>query len=471
VRVSAPIEKPWELDSEQVTILKNAVAKGATDEELKYCLTVARRYRLDPFKRQIWFVSRYDRNATNATGGTGANVWTPQVGIDGLLFMSARDHKADFGSVSLPEYVPMIDVEWTNNGKTIKYKAPEWAKVKVFKKGVDAPTEAIAYWEEYCPNDLSKAPFWRKMPRRMIGKCASALALRQAYPDLGGLYIPEETERMSQEFAQDYTPGGRLITVDGVTPSGQVVDKYGSRGAAQRVLQDKLAASTQKPVEPEIVDPSQPVSQRPKRHATLDWSNPQSPTLTGDIADLVPKAKPPYGLLKGLNLVWGADSFWHVGLDAVKDLRVICAESGYELTELRPKTSGDKGKPETKPSGASTKPNVAAEDAAKRSQTGPISVSGTIERVTPDVKYSVITLVTRDGKHPTWKCFSKNVSDILLNNLGKLAEVILETRVSKGVTYTNLVGLKKVGAIEYDEDGKTPIIQNRDREAGGRTLF
>jgi hypothetical protein len=468
VRVAAPVERPWELDSEQVTILKNAVAKGATDEELKYCLTVARRYRLDPFKRQIWFVSRYDRNATNATGGAGANVWTPQVGIDGLLFMSARDHKADFGSVSLPEYGPMIEVDWTNNGKQITYKAPEWAKVKVFKKGVEEPTEAIAYWEEYCPNDLSKAPFWRKMPRRMIGKCASALALRQAYPDLGGLYIPEETERMNQEFGQDYTPGGRLITVNGVTPSGQTVNTYGSHGAAQRILKEKLAGNGKSPQEAEIVDSGQPQSQRSgnKRQATLDWSNPQDPILTGDIQDLVPRAKAPYGLLKGLKVVWAADSLWHVALEAVKDLRQVCAEAGYDLTELHPKGSGPK-----KEAPVAAKTSAPASGAgAKPSATEPTLVSGTIERTNmgmagkSPVKY--VTLVKVDKTKPTLGCFHKSMWDEIEKGLGKFATFRV---VTKG-NYTNIEGLVKIGNREWLEDG-TPAIQNNTREAGMKTLF
>lgn len=203
IQVLPPSEKPWLLNTEEITLIKNNVAKGASDEELKFLLTVARRYRLDPFKQQIWFVRRFDKNADNGRGGKGAHIWTPQVGINGLLFAAGRDHKHDLGSISLPEYGPMVKI-----GNLL---APEWARVKVWKKGEAQPTEAEAWWSEYAPEDLSKAPFWRKMPRRMLAKCATALAIRQAYPDLGGLLIPEECDRMSE----DVTPGGRLILEPG----------------------------------------------------------------------------------------------------------------------------------------------------------------------------------------------------------------------------------------------------------------
>lgn len=215
VKISPPPDRPWMLSQEEITLVKNSIAKGASDEELGYCLTVARRYKLDPFKQQIWFVKRWDKSADNGKGGKGTNVWTPQVGINGLLFAAARDHKHDFGSVSLPEYGPMVKNSSGN-------MSPEWARVKVWKKGESEPTEAQAWWDEYAPFDLSTAPFWRKMPRRMIGKCATALAIRQAYPDLGGLQISEECERMGE----DYSPGGRLIEeIGGTVEAAQAVAK------------------------------------------------------------------------------------------------------------------------------------------------------------------------------------------------------------------------------------------------------
>lgn len=234
VRIPPASDKPWILNTDEIAIVKNNIAKGATDEELKFLLTVARRYRLDPFRQQIWFVRRWDKNADSGNGAKGCHVWTPQVGINGLLFAAARDHKNELGSIALPEYGPMITVGagWT------KTSAPEWAIVKVFKKGNPEPTVAQAYWSEYAPADLEVAPFWRKMPRRMIAKCATALALREAYPDLGGLYIPEEMAKMNEE----YTPAGRLIREVRPEPAQAVAEeKIKAHAEGRLITEDRVA--------------------------------------------------------------------------------------------------------------------------------------------------------------------------------------------------------------------------------------
>lgn len=218
IQLAAPPERPWELNQEQIVLLKNYLHMGdASDMEVKAGLEVARRYRLDPFKQgQMWFIKRWDKSAVSASGSKGAYVYTPQVGIYGMLHIASRDYK-DFGSISEPEYGPMFMHEVENH----KIKAPEWCRVKVYKKGLAEPTVATIYFEEFCPKLWDNARlFWAAMPRAQIEKCAKARAVRTAYPDLGGLYIPEEMER----FTEDYTKNGR-----------QIVEQGGSAQAAQAV--------------------------------------------------------------------------------------------------------------------------------------------------------------------------------------------------------------------------------------------
>jgi len=207
--VRPPTEKPWIIQSEEAVILKNAIAKGATDAEFKYCLTVARRHKLDPFQQQIWFVPRWDSEAMMSDGKKGGKVYVPQVALNGLLHVAARDHK-DFGSFSEPEYGPMIEVKWQYKGQgSFKtFMAPEWARVKAYKKGLAEPTVGIVFWSEIYPN-VDFSPMVRQMARRMLAKCAQAQATRLSYPSTGGLLIAEETH--GPDF-QNITPGGRLIT-------------------------------------------------------------------------------------------------------------------------------------------------------------------------------------------------------------------------------------------------------------------
>lgn len=209
--VVAAKHKPWLLAPEEVTILKNAVCKGATDEELKYCLAVARRYEFDPFQKQIWFVKRWDSQAEQSDGKKGGYIWVPVVSIDGLKYQAASHH-SDYGSISEAEYGPMIDVSWRDkSGKTQTFKAPEWARVSAWRKGSDKPTTGTVWWSEIYP-DVDNAPLVRRMPRLMLAKCATAQAIRSAYPKkTGGLLIPEETQ--NREFTQ-FTPGGRIYNVE-----------------------------------------------------------------------------------------------------------------------------------------------------------------------------------------------------------------------------------------------------------------
>lgn len=241
--VRPPQPKPWLLSQDEVTLLKNSVCKGASDDELKFCLAVARRYELDPFRKEIHFVPRWDSQAERSDGKKGATIYVPVVGIDGLLHIAARDH-ADFGSYSEPEYGPMHTVKWADRyGKSGQFEAPEWARVECWKKGGEHATVGEVWWDEIY-HDVSGSPTVRRMPRLMLAKCAKAQATRTAYPKTGGLLIPEETQ--TREF-EDITPGGRIITEAAPAPALSTAEEHYLQ--REREGLDKLTPEQRKIVE------------------------------------------------------------------------------------------------------------------------------------------------------------------------------------------------------------------------------
>ena len=236
MRIPAPPAQPWNLTLNEVQLVKNHIAKGSTDKELEFCLAVARRHKLDPFRGQIWFVKRRDQTAE------GGYRWIPIVGINGLLSVAARDHK-DFGTVGEPEFGPMHKVTFQKNGqgKSETLTAPEWARVQIWKKGLEHPTTATVYWDEIYPN-IDYAPLVRQMPRLMLGKCCIAQGTRRTYPATDGLYIKEEFQG-----PPEFTPGGRIMEV---SPKQAEAETNWQRREAEGM--EKLNAAQREIVEKKI---------------------------------------------------------------------------------------------------------------------------------------------------------------------------------------------------------------------------
>ena len=155
--------------NEQVAVIKQHVAQGATNDELVYFLQVCKAQNLDPFSKQIYFVKR----------GSQMNI---QTGIDGYRAIAEQSGKL----AGIDD--PIFDTE--------DAKHPGKATVTVYKftKGQKVAFTASARWLEYYPGD--KMGFmWNKMPYLMLGKVAEALALRKAFPkNLGNIYTEEELQ-------------------------------------------------------------------------------------------------------------------------------------------------------------------------------------------------------------------------------------------------------------------------------------
>lgn len=160
------------LSAEQKELLKNTVAKGATDDELALFWHVAQKAGLDPFARQIHFSKRTNYKTNEST-------MTLITGIDGYRLTASRTG----------QYAGNDDPVFEEG-----QQFPVKASVTVYRivAGTRVPFTASARWSEYFPGD-KQGFMWKKMPYTMLGKCAEALALRKAFPqELSGIYTAEE---------------------------------------------------------------------------------------------------------------------------------------------------------------------------------------------------------------------------------------------------------------------------------------
>lgn len=173
----------------QVDLIKTTIAKGCTDDELRLFLLTSQRLQLDPFAKQIYAVKRWDSRA-------GREVMSIQVGIDGLRSVADR---TGF-------YAPGGDYafEYDDKGQLIKATAT----VRKYVHGTWHETQRSAHWKEYVQTTKDGKPtaMWRDKPHVMLGKCAEAQALRAAFPQLGGAYIPEEMQADQPAPVEEYRP-------------------------------------------------------------------------------------------------------------------------------------------------------------------------------------------------------------------------------------------------------------------------
>jgi len=218
------------LRTEEIELLRRTVAKGCSEDEFALFLWVCRKHKLDPLTRQIYAVKRHLKKHHQETrqgqdGGT-FQVWvegdqmTIQMGIDGYRSLAGRDHK-DYGGCDDALYVWFEDKRQTPAGKLI----PEKATIRFWKKGLEHPVIASAYWEEYAPANVEDgAGFWNRMPKHMLGKCAEALAIRKGFPELSDIYTDVEFAQADQDYTKD---GRLLVESDGRAPSGAPTGAYG----------------------------------------------------------------------------------------------------------------------------------------------------------------------------------------------------------------------------------------------------
>lgn len=192
----------------QLALIRRTVAKDTNEDEFSLFMEAARRYGLDPFRRQI---SAIVFNKTSKDRRQMAIIVTR----DGHRVIAQRCR--NYRPASEPAEIEYNDSlkSPTNPKGIIKAAVRLWQQDS---RGEWFPVVGEAYWDEFAPikDEWKENPEtrqreptgkryldgkWPQMPALMLTKCAEAQALRAGWPDqFGGLYLEEEMHRIESEM-------------------------------------------------------------------------------------------------------------------------------------------------------------------------------------------------------------------------------------------------------------------------------
>lgn len=168
------------LNRQQIDLVKQTIAKGATDLELEWFLEQCNARGLSPFNGQVWGVKRREQ-----VDGQWREVFATQVGIAGLRLIAERTGR----------YGGRLSQEWCGRDGVwrdvwLEEDPPAAARVAIRRTDVPTPIVGTVLYREYVQTNRDGRPIgrWRSAPSDMLAKCAESAALRAAFPEeLAGL--------------------------------------------------------------------------------------------------------------------------------------------------------------------------------------------------------------------------------------------------------------------------------------------
>jgi phage recombination protein Bet len=182
-------------------LLKNTVAKGASDDELKLFVYLCNEYSLDPLKKEIYFL-KYAGRTTIITSRDGylkiANCHDQFDGIESdVVYQGDKLTKRDDGS---------LHIEYSLEHLAFDKAKLSGAFCSVFRKDRKKATTVFVSLKDYFKKD---APIWGQYVHAMILKVAEAMALKRAF-SISGLVTREEIEKEHFEADCELTGGEEL---------------------------------------------------------------------------------------------------------------------------------------------------------------------------------------------------------------------------------------------------------------------
>jgi len=177
-------------EHEMIQVLQSSLYPSAALASVKMVLSYCRAAGLDPLQKPVHIVPLWDSKA-----GQMRDVIMPGVN----LYRIQASRSGQFAGMTEPEFGP--DETVTLTGQSVTF--PVWCRVTVrrlMSNGTVAEFTAREFWlENYATKggkEKSLAPnaMWTKRPRGQIAKCASAQALRIAFPEIASQPTADEME-------------------------------------------------------------------------------------------------------------------------------------------------------------------------------------------------------------------------------------------------------------------------------------
>ena len=231
------------LTADKIRMIADTIMKGATAPEIEFFAEVCKRTGLDPFRKQIHAVKRWD-------GKERREVWSFQTGVDGFRAIAHRTK----------ECAGIDDAIFDPVDESTEF--PKSATVTVYRivGGERMPFTAKARWNEYVQTTKEGkiTSMWFKLPYSQLAKCAECLALRKAFPeDLSDLRSNEEMAQADNPEKPQASPY-KLAELDQSPPPARQPEPRPAAGKVIEAAAEPVATPSAPPSKlPEFAVPSQ----------------------------------------------------------------------------------------------------------------------------------------------------------------------------------------------------------------------
>jgi phage recombination protein Bet len=210
-------------ESELIAVMQNSVYPGAELPSIKLVLGWCKAQNKDPLRKPVHIVpmqvkqkiKNKDGQPTNKTETVWRDVLMPGIGD----YRTDAARTGEYAGIGEAKFGPTIEEtlggepkkEWDDNARakvdtgkkydTLAFSYPEWCEISVFRlvQGMRCEfSSGKVYFKEIyatagADTSLPNA-MWRKRPRGQLEKCAEAMALRRAFPEVGAQPTADELE-------------------------------------------------------------------------------------------------------------------------------------------------------------------------------------------------------------------------------------------------------------------------------------